>query len=72
VAILGRGVLMHCGPAEDLLTLREEYEVRFKGGGEGFAERVRAFVTEGGASEVVLRHPREDLHRLFLRIFQGS
>jgi ABC-2 type transport system ATP-binding protein len=72
VAILGRGELMHSGSADELLTLRDEYEVRFKGGTEEFAERVRAFVTEGGGTEVTVRHPREDLHRLFLRIFEGS
>jgi ABC-2 type transport system ATP-binding protein len=71
VAILGRGELMHCGPADDLLELRDEFEVRFKGGGEGFAERVREFAEEGGATEVTVRHPREDLHRLFLRIFES-
>ncbi len=72
VAILGRGELMHSGPADELLELRDEFEVRFKGGGEDFAERVRAFVEEGGATDVTVRHPREDLHGLFLRIFQGS
>lgn len=72
VAILGRGELMHSGPADELLELRDEFEVRFKGGGEDFAKRVRAFVEEGGATDVTVRHPREDLHGLFLRIFQGS
>ncbi len=72
VAILGRGEVMHSGPADELLTLKDEYEVRFRGGGDDFAERVRAFVADGGATDVTLRHPREDLHRLFLRIFEGA
>ena len=72
ILILGRGRLIREGPPEELLALREEYELRFRGGGPGFAERVREYVLEGGAEEADLRPAREDLQGLFLRIFGES
>jgi len=72
VVVLGGGRVVSEGAPEDLLALKEEYEVRFRGGAPGFAERVREFVAEGGAEVVAARNAREDLESLFLRLFRTA
>ncbi len=69
IAILGRGRLVREGPADELLSLRDEYVVRFRGGAPGFVDRVKEFVAAGGAEPVEAGHAREDLETLFLRLF---
>jgi ABC-2 type transport system ATP-binding protein len=71
IVLLGKGRLIRDGGPEELLTLREEWEVRFKGGDPDLAERVREFVRAEGGEEVLVQHPTEDLESLFLRIFRG-
>jgi ABC-2 type transport system ATP-binding protein len=72
IAILGRGRLVREGPADELLALRDEWVVRFRGGEPGFAEKVLGFVKAGGAEPVEVRPAREDLESLFLRLFGGA
>ena len=55
-----------------LRHLRDEWEVRFKGGEQGLAERVGEFIRSGGGEEVLVQHPTEDLESLFLRVFRGT
>jgi ABC-2 type transport system ATP-binding protein len=69
VVILGGGRTVREGPPEELLALKEEYELRFRGGGPEFAERVREYVLAGGAESATVRPAREDLQSLFLRLF---
>ena len=70
VAVLGSGRLVREGAADDLLALKEEYEVRFRGGGPDFLARVTEYVEAGGAEVTAAGHPREDLESLFLRLFR--
>ena len=72
IAILGRGRLVREGPAEELLTLRDEWVVRFRGGAAGFPERVLDFIRAGGAEPMEARPAREDLESLFLRLFGAA
>ena len=72
IVLLGDGRLIREGPAKDLLALKEEYEARFRGHGDGFAERIREFIEQAGGEDVTVRHATEDLQSLFMRIFRNE
>ncbi|MHC4470403.1 MAG: ABC transporter ATP-binding protein [Planctomycetota bacterium] len=72
IVLLGKGRLISDGAPGELLALRDEWEVRFKGGEQGLAERVGEFIRSGGGEEVLVQHPTEDLESLFLRVFRGT
>jgi ABC-2 type transport system ATP-binding protein len=72
VLVMGGGKLVSEGRPEDLLALKDEYDLRFRSGEDGFAERVREYVAEHGGEVVALAPATEDLEGLFLRLFRGD
>jgi ABC-2 type transport system ATP-binding protein len=69
IVVLGSGRIVTDGPPEDLLRLKDEYELRFRSDHEGFAERLREFVSGAGAEVVSIGPATEGLSDLFLRLF---
>jgi ABC-2 type transport system ATP-binding protein len=70
VLVLGDGRAVLEGDPAELLALKEEWEIRYRGGGPEFLARVEEFVREGGGEVRSTGHPREDLEALFLRLFR--
>jgi ABC-2 type transport system ATP-binding protein len=72
IVVIRNGRIVSDGDPADLLRLRDEYDLRFRSDADGFAERLREFVTGAGGEVVSVRPATEDLTGLFLRLFEGT
>jgi len=70
IAVLGKGRLISEGDAGELLTLRDEFELRFRSGDPELPAKIRDLALSSGAESAEVCPAREDLESLFLRIFR--
>ncbi len=68
VAIMCDGELLAKGPLEELLSLRDQLEVRIDRADKAFQERLRRFLESEGAAVAAMQNASDSLARLFLRL----
>jgi len=68
IGVLARGELRELGRVDDLLTIRDVYQIRVKGASDEGCEAMVAAAREAGAEVVAAEHPTTTLENLFLRV----